>query len=261
MLRNRFICMKQLPNGIIYERHSGTLVSLTKSDSKKTKALDWKNFFLLFTVLPLSSVLHCLSCPRYQASMLFYYSPSILDKAGFSLGEALGGQVTIGLVNVVFTFVAIFTVDKWGRHPLLILSITLAVLSLAIIGVVLYECNRRPVDTDLHPSFYFQFCIFVRACFLYYYQWNFSYSYSGRLFRWVSYPIWIANFFVGQMTPVMLKSASWGPTGTFWTFAILCAPTLYLTLKMIPKTKGKSLEQIEEFGQAKSLSTVDKKQI
>ena len=59
---------------------------------------------------------------------VIYFGPAILDKAGFSLGDALGGQVTIGLVNVIFTFVAIFTVDKWGRKPLLILGISLAVI-------------------------------------------------------------------------------------------------------------------------------------
>ena len=69
---------------------------------------------------------------------VIYYGPSILDKAGFSLGDALGGQVTIGLVNVVFTFVAIFTVDKWGRKPLLILGISMAVIALVVIGCFFY---------------------------------------------------------------------------------------------------------------------------
>jgi hypothetical protein len=64
--------------------------------------------------------------------------------------------------------------------------------------------------------------------------------------------MWIANFFVGQMTPLMLKSESWGPAATFWTFAILCAPALYVTIKLIPETKGKSLEEIEVFWIAKT---------
>src|SRR5690606_32514429 len=46
---------------------------------------------------------------------VIYYGPRILDEAGFTLGGAFGGQVTIGIINVLFTFVAIFTVDRWGR--------------------------------------------------------------------------------------------------------------------------------------------------
>jgi hypothetical protein len=65
--------------------------------------------------------------------------------------------------------------------------------------------------------------------------------------------MWVDNFFVGQLTPVMLKSESWGPAATFFTFAILCAPALYLTIKMIPETKGKSLEEIEAFWKTKAI--------
>src|SRR4029079_3791217 len=67
---------------------------------------------------------------------VIYYGPKILEQAGFTLNNALGGQVTIGLVNVAFTFVAIFTIDKWGRRPLLFVGIGGAVLSLITIGLL-----------------------------------------------------------------------------------------------------------------------------
>jgi MFS transporter, SP family, arabinose:H+ symporter len=57
--------------------------------------------------------------------------------------------------------------------------------------------------------------------------------------------LWFANFLVGQLTPLMLKSDNWGPAATFWTFALLCAPALWLTWKVIPETKGKTLEEIQ----------------
>ncbi|RYD69214.1 MAG: MFS transporter, partial [Sphingobacteriales bacterium] len=67
---------------------------------------------------------------------VIYYGPRILEQAGFTLNNALGGQVTIGLINVIFTFVAIFTVDKWGRKPLLYIGVGGAVISLIIIGIL-----------------------------------------------------------------------------------------------------------------------------
>jgi SP family arabinose:H+ symporter-like MFS transporter len=183
---------------------------------------------------------------------VIYYGPSILDKAGFSLGDAFGGQVTIGLVNVLFTFVAIFTVDKWGRRPLLILGISLAVLSLGIIGL-LFHTGR----TD-GPWILLFILLFISS---------FAFSFGPVTFVIISeiFPtavraqavalatlsMWVANFLVGQLTPVMLKSASWGPAATFWTFAVLCAPALVLTIRLIPETKGRSLEQIEEYWTAR----------
>jgi SP family arabinose:H+ symporter-like MFS transporter len=213
----------------------------------KTEKMGLKN---LFSARYRTPMLIGLLLPFFaQASginAVIYYGPSILDKAGFSLGDALGGQVTIGLVNVVFTFVAIFTVDKWGRKPLLALGISLAVLSLAVIGF-LFQQNMTE-----GPWILLFILLFIAS---------FAFSFGpvtfiviGEIFptavraQAVSLGIlsmWVANFFVGQLTPAMLKSASWGPAATFWTFALLCAPALYLTLKLIPETKGKALEEIE----------------
>ena len=178
---------------------------------------------------------------------VIYYGPAILDKAGFSLGDALGGQVIIGLVNVVFTFVAIFTVDKWGRKPLLYTGIAGAVLSLLIIGLLFHS------GTASGPWILTFILLFI-ACFAFSFGpvcWIviseiFPGAVRGQAMSLATLSLWIANFFVGQLTPLMLRSEHWGPAATFWTFAALCAPGLWLTRKLIPETKGKSLEQIEQ---------------
>src|SRR3546814_8644827 len=56
--------------------------------------------------------------------------------------------------------------------------------------------------------------------------------------------LWTGTFLVGQLTPMMLDGL--GPGPTFWLFALLCSPTLWLTWRVIPETKGKSLEAIEQ---------------
>jgi SP family arabinose:H+ symporter-like MFS transporter len=179
---------------------------------------------------------------------VIYYGPSILDKAGFSLGDALGGQVTIGLVNVLFTFVAIFTVDRWGRRPLLILGIGLAVLSLVTIGALFYRHQTEGPWILIFillfiSSFAFSFgpvtFIIINEIF--------PTAIRARAVALATLSMWVANFFVGQLTPMMLKSPAWGPAATFGTFALLCAPALYLTVKKIPETKGKTLEEIEGY--------------
>lgn len=179
---------------------------------------------------------------------IIYFGPAILDKAGFSLGDALGGQVTIGIINVLFTFVAIFTVDRWGRKPLLLLGISGAVLSLIILGF-LFKLNV------LEGPWILIFILLFIACFAFSFgpvSWIiiseiFPTSIRGRAMSLATLSLWVGNFFVGQMTPLMLKSNHWGPAATFWTFAVLCAPGLWLTWKLIPETKGKTLEDIEKF--------------
>jgi MFS transporter, SP family, arabinose:H+ symporter len=191
---------------------------------------------------------------------IIYFGPSILDKAGFSLGDALGGQVTIGIVNVLFTFVAIFTVDKWGRKPLLFLGISGTVIALIVIGI-LFKMNITE-----GPWILIFILVFI-ACFAFSFgpvSWIiiseiFPTAVRGRAMSLATLSLWIANFFVGQLTPLMLKSDSWGPAATFWTFAVLCAPALWLTWKLIPETKGKSLEEIEQIWKTRKKKNRKKK--
>lgn len=185
---------------------------------------------------------------------VIYYGPTILDQAGFSVGDAFGGQVIIGLVNVIFTFVAIFTVDRWGRKPLLYTGIIGAVISLLSIGILFKF-------TGVSPVWILFFIMFFIACFAFSFGpvcWIviseiFPSKVRGQAMSLAILSLWVANFLVGQLTPIMLKSPFWGPSATFWTFALLCAPGLWLTYKLIPETKGQSLEQIESFWKKKYL--------
>ena len=57
--------------------------------------------------------------------------------------------------------------------------------------------------------------------------------------------LWVGTALVGQMVPVMLNYLT--PAGTFWAFAIMCFPAIPITLKVLPETKGKTLEEIENY--------------
>lgn len=177
---------------------------------------------------------------------VIYYGPVILDQAGFSIGDALGGQVIIGLVNVLFTVIAIVTVDRYGRRPLLFWGVGGAVSSLIALGLLF---NASITD----GPWILLFILLFIACFAFSFgpvsfiliSEIFPNASRGLAMSVATLSLWIGNFLVGQFTPVMLKSSSWGPAYTFWTFALLCAPALWLTWKLIPETKGKTLEEIE----------------
>ncbi|GAA4100865.1 sugar porter family MFS transporter [Mucilaginibacter panaciglaebae] len=177
---------------------------------------------------------------------VIYYGPKILEQAGFTLNSALGGQVTIGLVNVVFTFVAIFTVDKWGRRPLLFVGIGGAVFALLVIGILF----AAGVTTG--PWILIFILLFI-SCFAFSFGpvcWVvigeiFPNAIRGKAMALATLSLWVANFLVGQLTPLMLEDL--GSSVTFWLFAICCSPALWITWKLIPETKGRSLENIDNY--------------
>lgn len=177
---------------------------------------------------------------------VIYYGPRILEQAGFTLNNALGGQVTIGLVNVVFTFVAIFTIDIWGRRPLLYAGVGGAVAALIIIGALF------SLGITSGPWILIFILAFI-ACFAFSFGpvcWVivgeiFPNAVRGKAMALATLSLWIGNFLVGQLTPLMLEGL--GSSWTFWLFAICCSPALWLTWKLIPETKGRSLENIENY--------------
>ncbi|MDP9081422.1 MAG: sugar porter family MFS transporter [Bacteroidota bacterium] len=177
---------------------------------------------------------------------VIYYGPRILEQAGFTLNNALGGQVTIGLVNVVFTFVAIFTIDKWGRRPLLFVGIGGAVLSLIVIGI-LFAAGLTSGPWILIFILAFIACFafsFGPVCWVVIGE-IFPNAIRGKAMALATLSLWIGNFLVGQLTPVMLEGL--GSSWTFWIFALCCSPALWLTWRLIPETKGRSLENIESY--------------
>lgn len=177
---------------------------------------------------------------------IIYYGPSILEKAGFQLGDALGGQVTIGVVNMLFTIVAIYYIDKLGRKPLLLWGIGGAILSL-LLAAVLFAADISIAWLVLIPI-----VLFI-ACFAFSFgpvTWVvvseiFPTKVRGEAVAISTMSLWLANWIVGQFFPALLNNA--GAAFTFLVFAIFSAYAFYITWKKIPETKGKSLEEIEKF--------------
>ncbi len=177
---------------------------------------------------------------------IIYYGPKILEEGGLQLGEALGGQVVIGIVNVLFTFVALWKIDDLGRKPLLIYGIIGIMISLIVIGLLFYfEVN----NTYLLMTFILTFI----ACFAFSFGpvlWVllseiYPLKIRGAAMSVATMAVWVGATFVGQMTPWFLENLK--PSGTFWFFAACMIPALYLAIKVLPETKGKTLEEIENY--------------
>jgi len=176
---------------------------------------------------------------------IIYYGPRILNEAGFSISDALGGQVIIGIVNVLFTFGAILTIDKFGRRPVLIVGVICIIINLVIVGI-LFKANISS-GTGLMTfillfiaSFAFSFgpigWVIISEIY--------PTEIRGRAMSVATLSLWIGTWLVGQFVPWLLENI--GPAYTFWLFAFLVFWTIPLTLKLVPETKGKSLEEIKK---------------
>ena len=182
---------------------------------------------------------------------IIYYGPRILEDAGFTLGGALGGQVVIGIVNVVFTLVALWKIDDLGRRPLLIAGVSGIVVSLVVIGF-LFKFNVTSGPWLL------TFILLYIACFAFSFGpviWvllseMYPTRVRGRAMSIATLALWAGTALVGQTVPWLLENLK--PAGTFWLFALLCSPALYLGWKVLPETKGKSLEEIEQYWLARA---------
>src|SRR5690606_257597 len=124
----------------LFERITGTRLSLTndlKAPTKQRAAFTqlWsprlRKPMLLGLLLPLFSQFCGINA-------IIYYGPSILQETGMSLESSLHSQIVFGLANMLFTFIAIWTVDRLGRRPLYLYGTMAAGCSLFVLGFCFY---------------------------------------------------------------------------------------------------------------------------
>lgn len=179
---------------------------------------------------------------------IIYYGPRILSEAGVEVSSALMSQILLGFANMAFTFIAIWKVDSAGRRPLYLFGTAGAVVSLMITGFFFYTGNTGSIFLLISVIAFlafFAFSIgplkFVVASEI------FPNEIRGRAMAISILAMWIADAVVGQITPMLLASS--GAAATFWLFAFFSLVAFLFVYKMVPETKGKSLEEIQQMWQ------------
>jgi SP family sugar porter-like MFS transporter len=143
----------------------------------------------------------------------------------------------------VFTFVALGTVDRGGRRPLMLIGAA----GLAAIYLAMGWCYRAHV-TGLPMLLLVLAAIGCYAMSLAPVTWVviseiFPNRIRGAAMSVAVSSLWIACFILTYTFPLL--NASLGPAGTFWTYAAICLAGFIFILVKLPETRGKSLEQIE----------------
>jgi sugar porter (SP) family MFS transporter len=173
------------------------------------------------------------------------YAPKILMSVGIEIKNALLQTSLIGLINGVFTFVAISLIDKVGRRKLYLIgslgmTITLILLSLAfylkLSGIITLICILLFIA-------FFASCI--GPVFWTLVAEIFPNRIRGKALAFASFTQWIFNFLIVLLFPHFLKTV--GGAFTFLFLAVMSGLQWLLTWLKVPETKGKSLEEIEHF--------------
>ena len=230
-------------NGIDLAKKQITDIRNTIDDEGESLKTMIKQGFLFPLVI--GSIL-AISSQLSGINAIIYYGPSILNEAGFKLSDALGGQVIIGIVNVLFTFLAIWKIDQLGRKTLLTVGLSGMLVFLITVGLM-FALGVSSGWVILIPIlgfiafFAFSYGPVIWTLLSEIYPTRFR----GRAMSVATLILWGGNVFVGQMVPLSLKNL--GPHWTFWIFAIMTITALFIKIKLLPETKGKTLEQIENY--------------
>jgi SP family arabinose:H+ symporter-like MFS transporter len=176
---------------------------------------------------------------------VLYYAPGIFKSAGAEVTatQALLQTVALQAVNLLFTLIAIWVVDRGGRKPLLLITSAAMGVSLVLLG--------GAFGLKLPAVWVFGFTMLYVASFAVAMGpvvWVvlseiFPTRTRGRAMGVATVSLWVACFAVSQTVPWMFKHL--GQATTFWTYALMCAVSFVFVALFVPETKGKTLEEIE----------------
>ena len=174
---------------------------------------------------------------------VFNYAEEIFKAAGYGVSDTLFNIVITGSINLIFTFVAMFTVDKRGRKKLMVfgsggLALNylllgsafffqlkgVAVLALVVTAIAIFAMSLGPIVwvilSEIFPN-----------------------RIRGAAMALATFSLWTACFVLTYTFPLLNKSL--GAAGTFWVYSGICLSGFIFIIIKLPETKGKSLEEIE----------------
>lgn len=176
-------------------------------------------------------------------NVIFNYAQEIFSNAGYNVSDILFNIVITGSVNMVFTFVGMFTVDRLGRKALMLLGAGgltgifatigimyylhiqgLPLLIMVVTAIACYAMSLAPVTwvilSEIFPN-----------------------RMRGTAMSVATFSLWVACFLLTYTFPLLNKMLK--TSGTFWLYGFICLLGFWFILKKLPETKGKTLEEIE----------------
>jgi sugar porter (SP) family MFS transporter len=176
-------------------------------------------------------------------NVVFNYAEEIFTAAGYGVTDILFNIILTGSVNLIFTFVAIQTVDKWGRRNLMLFGSSglavaylllgasyffalkgILVLIIVVTAIAVYAMSLAPVTrvvlSEIFPN-----------------------RVRGAAMSVATTSLWIACTILTFTFPFLNQNL--GASGSFWLYSVICVAGFVFIKMKLPETKSKSLEQVE----------------
>ena len=211
------------------------IIASLKAKTEKVTAYGW-------TVL-LVGILLSVFQQAVGINVVLYYAPTIFENLGVGRDVAMSQTVIMGFVNIVFTVVAILTVDRWGRKPLLITGSIGMAIGMFAIGTMAYF-QIIGLGTLI-------FIVIYTASFMM--SWGpicwvliseiFPNTIRGKAIAIAVAAQWTANFIVSSTFPAL---EAFSMTFTYCLYGVMSVISILFVWKMVPETKGKTLEEMNK---------------
>lgn len=188
---------------------------------------------------------------------ILYYGAEIFSNAlGYGPEDALKQQLWLGAVNLIFTFVAIYKVDSWGRKPLFIGGSLGMFAGLTVLGLTIYTGQIGIISLVAVLVFIGSFAMSMGPV-----VWVMLSEMFPNNVRSVAMSIavaaqWLFNALVANSFPLVNESAlnqtDFNGALPYFIFASFCVIAMIFVWKLVPETKGKTLEEMEALWSVKA---------
>lgn len=184
-------------------------------------------------------------------NVVLYYAPEIFKTMGAATDAALLQQIVVGAVNLSFTVLAIFTVDRFGRRPLMIIGALIMACAMIILGTTFYTHAVGMGSLICMLVYTAGFAMsWGPVCWVLLSE-IFPNSIRSTVMSIAVAGQWIANFLVSWTFPMLDKNQYLTDTFNhgmaYWIYGVMGLLAALFIWKFVPETKGKTLEQMEKY--------------
>jgi sugar porter (SP) family MFS transporter len=177
---------------------------------------------------------------------IMYYAPRIFEMTGLSKDTALLQSVSIGLTNMIFTLLAISVIDKFGRKTLLIIGSFGMIISLGLVARTFYSQDFGGYSVMIYLIGFIAFFAFSQGAVI----WVFISEIFPNTVRAKGQALgssthWVMAAIISWTFPILAESSELGGAYAFTLFSAMMVLQLIFVWRVLPETKGKSLEQIQ----------------
>lgn len=222
--------------------------SIEKEESKPKVNIFAKGVFAIVLIGTVLSVLQQFT----GINAVLYYGADIFEKAlNFGAEDVLQQQILLAAINLVFTVVAMATVDKLGRKPLIYIGSAGMIAGFVLLGASLMTNSVGLLSLIGILLFTAAFAMSMGPVVWVVLSEMFPNSIRSTAMSIAVAAQWAANYVVTQSFPVVVQSDAnqgdfWNGSLPYFIFTLFIVVIIFFTMKFIPETKGKSLEELED---------------